>query len=153
MVCVDGLAATQLFEGIEPELLAQIEAIATTGRAPAGTIVFEERHEAHDIYLLSSGTVTLSFGFVHQGQTLAVNIAKVRAGELMGWSALTSGHTLSARATADTDIEYYLIPAAKLREIMDREPRLGYLIMDRVTSLASRRLLAHREELRTLLAM
>jgi len=153
MICMDGLATMQLFAGVEPGLMAQIESIATLGQARAGEIIFEEKHAAKDIYLLVSGTVTLSFGFVYQGQNLAVNIKKVRPGELLGWSALTSGQTLSARATADTDVAFYTIPAAKLREVMDREPRLGYLVMDRVTDLASRRLLSHREELRALLGM
>ncbi len=153
MVCVEGLAATQLFAGVEPELIAMVEALAELGTAQAGDIIFEERDDATDIYLLCRGTVTLSFGFVHQGQNLAVNIKQVRPGELLGWSALTSRHKLSARATADTEVEYYVIPAAKLREVMDREPRLGYIVMDRLTDLASTRLLAHREQLRSLLGM
>ena len=153
MVCVEGLANMDLFEGVDSNMIAEVEEIAETGRAQAGEIIFEEQHDAKDIYLLRCGAVTLSFGFVYQGQSLAVNIKKLRPGELMGWSALTSAQRLSARAMADTDVEYLKIPADKLRQVMDREPRMGYLVMDRITDLASKRLLAHREQLRALLGM
>lgn len=152
MVLVDGLADCYLFAGVPDDVVGPVHEIAQVDRFSAGEKIFQENAEATDIYLLKSGQVTLSFTFVNEGRTLHVDIKRVQPGELFGWSALTRARRLSAQAHADADCEVIRIPGIPLRERMERDPRLGYVVMDRLTDLASHRLRDTREQLRVLLA-
>ncbi len=151
MVKTDILGGCFLFSDAPDEVIRPVHDIAELARVPAGALIFGEGENAQHLFILQDGQVTLSMTFIHEGRTLHVNIKKVRPGELFGWSALTTAHTLSAQAVADDDCEVIRIPAAKLRRLMDADPRLGYHVMSRLTDLASSRLRDTRDQLRVLL--
>ncbi|NUQ00049.1 MAG: Crp/Fnr family transcriptional regulator [Armatimonadetes bacterium] len=151
MAFVEGLAECYLFAGVPKEVIAPVHDIAEVVSVGAQGVVFNENDEATHVYLLRSGLVTLSFSFQHQNRTLHVDITPVKAGELFGWSTLTQRRRFSAQAVAEQDSDIIRIPGERLRQLMDRDPRLGYTVMDRLTTLAASRLASHREQLRLLL--
>ncbi|MBI2299046.1 MAG: cyclic nucleotide-binding domain-containing protein [Armatimonadetes bacterium] len=153
MVTESELAGCHMFDGLPEDVVAPVSGIAKVRRYTAGEVIFAERARAEKIHILRHGRVALSFPFPYHGETLRVAITSIGPGEVFGWSALTRGRRFTAQAVAEEDSEVLNLPGDALRELMDRDPRLGYAIMSYLTDLASHRLRDSWERLRVMLQM
>ena len=100
-------------------------------------------------FILKSGSVELVYYLPTRSDT-TVRITVVRPGEPFAWSALTGATGLTATAVAVAKCEAFIIPADKLRGIMDAHPEFGYQVMNRLAKLIANRLLDTRTQLQWL---
>lgn len=129
--------------------LGQLKNVIRERAFVAHESIFDEGDAANDVYILKSGQVELTFTLPTHRET-AVRITEVHPGQLFAWSALTGGPHLTARASALEDSEAFVIPADKLRKIMDAHPDFGYVLMNRLAALVAQRLADTRTQLQWL---
>ncbi len=136
-----GLAFT---EGLEPEQLDRITAIAGPVRWAAGETVFREGDPDSHLYVVRAGRVSIEVAVPGRGR---VTILTVGPGEVFGWSSLFQPRpkTASARTTEATTA--IALDAGRLQELCDADPRLGYLLARRILGVVSERLKATRMQL------
>ena len=139
------LAALQriaLFADLSEEELAQLaQALHHAPFAP-GEVLTREGAEAHHLYMIDSGRVSVRVGAPGQ----EVEVAQLHPGEFFGEMSLLTGEKRSATVVAVTDTQCYRLDADAFRRVLARRPDLA----DKVASeLAARRneLLATRAAL------
>ncbi len=137
------------FKNSPPRSIAEIQKFIKESTYPAGAMIFSEGDPAEDLYVLKSGQVELSYSLPTR-QDSSVRITLVEPGEVFAWSALTGSKTLTASALALEESESWLIPAARLQEVMDKDPKFGYQVMGRLANLIARRLKDTRVQLQWL---
>jgi CRP/FNR family transcriptional regulator, cyclic AMP receptor protein len=143
---------------ISPELLRRYPCFATISEAslkavammakeecvPAGTEFFHERDPADTLRVIVEGEVRIEFT-MGNGELRTVDT--LIPGDLVGWSALVEPYKMTAVATASVGTRLIAIEAARLRELCNRDPMLGYRLLGRVAKLLADRLEGARLEL------
>lgn len=139
MISLELLRRYSFFAGLDEAELKSLAMISEQVRVPAGTILFEEGQNADALYLLLEGSVDLSFNSP-LGPLEQVHIGEVNPGEPFSISALIPPHTLAHTARAGTPIHAIKIAAAPLREMCQKDARVGNAVMRKVAEAAMERL-------------
>jgi len=135
------LAFTQ---GLDPGHLDQIAQIATPMEWDADANVFREGDCDSLLYLVQEGCVAIEITVPGRGR---VNILTVEPGEVFGWSSIFDRWPKTASARTIEPTKALALDAARLRELCDADPRLGYLLTRRILEVVSERLKATRMQL------
>ena len=139
------LLATQPFlRGLSQPQLEVLANNAMLVEFPEGRLIFEEGLDAHRFYILLEGSVALEStkpnGGTHHVQTM-------KAGDVLGWSWLFPPYKWNFNARAVEPTKAIIFFAQTLRELCDRDPRLGYELMKRVSQVVIARLQSTRLQL------
>ena len=151
MVATVLLENSWLFQGLPPESFRPIADCAKERRFPAESMIFKEGDPASDLWVLAEGELELVY-VIHARSPFPMKIAHIMPGDPFGWSAMARNEKYIGNARPMVDSAVWQIPAARLFEIMDRDPVAGYRIMSRLTQLISRRLHDVRTEVRWFLS-
>jgi CRP-like cAMP-binding protein len=133
---------------LSDQMLKSLASISQAVSYPAGGIVFEERTQHRNLYLIWSGKVALDMEVPGHGNT---RVLMLGPGELVGWSAVLDAGEMTASAVAIENTELVMLAADELRELCQKDSQLGYSIMLRIARQLARRLLATRLHLLNLL--
>jgi CRP/FNR family cyclic AMP-dependent transcriptional regulator len=133
---------------LSDQMLKSLASISRAVSYPAGGIVFEERTQHRNLYLIWSGKVALDMEVPGHGNARVLTLGP---GDLVGWSAVLDAGEMTASAVALENTELVVLPADKLRDVCHRDSQLGYAIMLRIARQLARRLLATRLNLLNLL--
>lgn len=149
MVPIRLLQKFELFEGLNEEELEEIAAICREETYEAGMVIFRQGDAAGDLFFVVDGQVALEMGVeLWPGAPLRqVTVETVSRGEAFGWSALVGPHilTLSARCLSPTKL--IAIPGEGLRRLLERNPQVGYRVIDQTAQLTASRLRETRDKL------
>ena len=127
---------------------AQAEALAllaTPVRFGPGESIFHQREAADGFYLIEGGEVALDYELPGKKK---VQIQKIGESELLGLSWLFEPYRWEFSATAVNAVTARFLRAADVRELCERDPKLGYKLMEEVTRVLTERLQATRHKLR-----
>ena len=138
------IAERPFFQGMTPEHLDILEAVADRVSFPAGTTIFREGGEAAVWYLVTDGVVTLEIDVPGQGPHI---LQTLHEGDVLGWSWLFPPYRWSFDAYARTDIEAIVFDADELRAKKHDDPSLGYDLMQRFAQVLVQRMQAARLQL------
>jgi len=149
MVPVEALANSPMFQGLSHAELADIAEISHRLVFEPGATIFLEGQQADSLFVLEEGKVALEMK-VQLGPDQPPKhtiIDVLSAGETFAWSALVEPHelTLSARCVKRSTV--IAVDAAGLRQLMAADCGLGFVILQRLSSIISRRLRDAREQL------
>ena len=116
----------------------------------AGQVLFREGEIANRFYLILEGKVALE---AEAGESGPVEVQKIGAGEVLGWSWLFPPYSwhFAARALEPTKAIFFY--GTWLREQCEQDKNLGYEVMNRVVGVVIERLQATRRELVRSLAL
>jgi NTE family protein len=114
------LSQMPLFEGIDRDALAAIEAELEWISLPGGAPLFREGDPADAFYVVASGSLGVMLG-AESGEDRLV--ALVHAGETVGEMAVVSGAPRSASVIALRDAELLRLARPALETLIDRHPR------------------------------
>ncbi|MBT5954164.1 cyclic nucleotide-binding domain-containing protein [bacterium] len=103
----------------------------------AGYVFINEGEEADKFYVIVTGNVRIS---VQAGES-QVTIYTAQPGEIVGFSSLVEPRLYKGTATAVSTIEVLEFRSSDLQSKMQTYPRLGYIVMYRVSQFLSQRLL------------
>jgi len=117
--------------------LATIASCANTAVFDTGTFLFRGGESAHAFFAIQRGRVAVTSLTPHEGP---VSVTSVGDGELLGWSWLVPPYRwhFSARALEQTSVIAF--NAACVREQVERDHDLGFLIMRKLAQVMASRL-------------
>ena len=129
------LAERTFFDGMSAAHLEALEAAATEVSFSAGTTIFREGSAASVWYLVTEGVVTLEIDVPGRGP------------HVLGWSWLFAPYLWSFDAYARTDVEAVCFDGEQLRIAKQKDPSLGYELMQRFAQVLVQRMQAARLQL------
>ncbi|HEY5515352.1 MAG TPA: cyclic nucleotide-binding domain-containing protein [Pengzhenrongella sp.] len=132
------------FAPFDPEIIALFAGCATNVHYSAGVALFHEGDAADTFYLVRKGRVSIT---THQPGVGGIIIDSVDAGGVVGWSWLVPPYrwTFDARAAKSTSAVAF--DATCLRAKCDKDPAVGYVLLQQVASVMLTRLEASRMRL------
>lgn len=131
------LSRHPFFTEFTPAHLSEVAACANTAIFDAGTYLFREGERATAFFAIQRGRVAIASITPHEGP---VTIQTVGDGDLLGWSWLVPPYRwhFGARAIEATSVVAF--NAACVREQLERDHELGYLVMRRFAQIMASRL-------------
>lgn len=124
--------------------LEQFASVGEEQLRPAGNLLFSEGDPHGQIYLVSSGTIRLEMLTAKCGRQTIMSIGR---GDLLAWSALIGDGVMTATAIVGENAKLIAFDASALRQLLERDSKLGYQFMKFFAKALSRRLLATRLQL------
>ncbi len=155
MVSTEILQSFSLFGGLSQRELAGIAKLCRERTYEGGSVIFTIGGSATDVYLLKTGKVDIQIEFkIYEYETIAT-VYTVGKGEIFGWSALVPPHRLTASARCEGKADVIMINGKELMEFLEKDKRIGYVVMKNLSALISSRLasttIALRHEIQKLI--
>ena len=155
MVSIDILKSFSLFSGLSEAELAEIAKLCRERIYEDGSVIFTIGGSATDVYLLKAGKVDVQIEFKIYDYEIIATVYTVGKGEIFGWSALVPPHRLTASARCQGKAEVIMINGKELMEFLEKDRRIGYVVMKNLSGLISSRLasttIALRHEIQKLI--
>ncbi len=107
------LSSLSVFEGLERSTLKAVESASDRLQFPAGTVIFTEKDQSEDFYLIETGRVAVFRG---EGAGGEYPIVELGPGEVLGEFAMMVGGKRSASARAACDTTLIRISPDRIRE-------------------------------------
>ncbi|MFP4476587.1 MAG: cyclic nucleotide-binding domain-containing protein [Desulfatibacillaceae bacterium] len=137
---------SDLFKGMDPELIKQIMDLTKWKHYERNEVVFERGEAARNAFLLITGTVRLN---IDQGRHVVYTVNN--GGELFGWSALMGRDEYSATATCIEETKLASLDIEGLRAVLERDPWAGMTFYRRIAKLMGERLITSYEVISNLI--
>lgn len=137
-------ASTRLLRAVPPEFRERMLAVAREVSWPQDTRVFEERGTADRFWVIRSGAITLD---LRLSPSRSVTVETLGPGDLLGWSWMFPPYEWDFGAEALSPVRAYEFDGAEVRELCERDPRLGYALVRAVAEVLAQRLHAARSRL------
>jgi len=144
---VSALQGCELFSKLSEEevgrLAADLAEQCTTEAFKSGDTVFTQGEHTKSLYVILDGQVMLQRTFYLGERTATTPVAILGKGRAMGWTALLYGprySTASAICQKPTKIIY--IEGDALRSLLEKEPDVGFRVMERLACMLGDRLRA-----------
>ncbi|MFN2348284.1 MAG: Rieske 2Fe-2S domain-containing protein [Thioalkalivibrio sp.] len=142
-VCVSASSALKvasLFEGLAPETMEKINALARSESFEEGHVLYEVGDPAEDLYILESGRVEFLLG--RDGRVTSGGFM-IRKGEVFGWAPLMENQkNRIAQATCKEGSTLLALNGRKVLEVLEDDPRSGMKVMIRLNTMLSKYLVA-----------
>jgi CRP-like cAMP-binding protein len=155
MVSTEILKGFSLFSGLSQTELAGIAELCQERVYESGAVIFTMGGWATDVYLLETGKVDIQIEFKIYDYEVMTTVYSVGKGEIFGWSALVPPHRLTASARCEGKANVILINGKELMEFLEKDRRIGYVVMKNLSALISSRLasttIALRHEIQKLI--
>ena len=116
------LAATALFDGLEPDQIAQLAAIAVTRRLVRGQRIFDEGDTASGLYIVAAGRVKI-FKTAADGKEQILHI--FGPGQPFGEVPVFAGKRFPASALALDACRLVFLPRAEFVRLITAQPTLA----------------------------
>jgi CRP-like cAMP-binding protein len=155
MVSTEILKSFSLFSGLSQTELAGIAKLCRQRAYESGSVIFTIGGTATDVYLLETGKVDIQIEFKIHDYEVMTTVYTVGKGEIFGWSALVPPHRLTASARCEGKADVIMINGKELLEFLEKDKRIGYVVMKNLSALISSRLasttIALRHEIQKLI--
>jgi len=140
MISTEILKGFSLFGGLSETDLAGVAKLCRERTYENGSVIFTIGGSATDIYLLKAGKVEIQIEFKIYDQEVRATVYTVGKGEIFGWSALVPPHRLTASARCQGRADVLMINGKELLEVLEKDKRIGYVVMKNLSALVSSRL-------------
>lgn len=134
---VEALGRIHLFEGIAPEGLRQLAAIAREESYRPGQVIFEEGSTGGELYLILDGKVRISRNVSGMGEEA---LAILGAGDAFGEMSLVDDFPRSADARVHEKCRLLVIDKDALEDLLFLQKDLAYEILWNFVKILSSRL-------------
>jgi CRP/FNR family cyclic AMP-dependent transcriptional regulator len=141
------LRTSDLFAGLDDEMLAKIAMLCQEQSCKAGAVIFSEGDPAGKLYILNEGIVTIRIQPAPDGKSFVVQPIEKKAG-VFGWSGLADPSIYTASAVCATDVKVIAIDGEKLMALLEEFPAAGLVVMRRLVTIIGSRLRRTREYLK-----
>jgi CRP/FNR family cyclic AMP-dependent transcriptional regulator len=113
----------------------QLEAIASISQEkdyPKGALLVKENSTATCLALLMEGDIDLIFSGGGEGAISNALVGSIAPGEVYGVSSLIEPYRYTATAKATVPVKVIEVEGVALREKMEKDPKLGHIMMRNV---------------------
>lgn len=142
MVSADLLKGYNFFKGFSEEQVKKLADIATEESYKAGFQLWKKGDQAEALYLLEGGKVVLGMD-TYMGTArppMQVTVDIVTKGDAMGWSAVIEPYVYTLGARCIDDSKAIAFDGVKLRELLNKDIKLGYAFMHATAKVIATRL-------------
>ena len=145
---IESLRTCELFDSLGEEemrvLTGELGAACVTETYQAGEHVFDQGELSSKLYVMVSGRVLLQRSVdMGKKEAAAWPLGLLGRGRAMGWSALLYGpRYATASAVCQKASEIVAVEGAALRSALERQPEIGFRVMDRLACMLGERLKA-----------
>lgn len=141
---VETLAQLGFAASFPRPVLEALAKLATPRHAAVGEVLFREGGVNHTFFVVVRGHVTLE---MCAPASMSTQLLTLGPGDILAWSALLGGETMTATATCRQPTELVAFDGQQLKALCEAEHELGYLVMRQLAQALSKRLLATRLQL------
>ncbi len=141
---LDVLRGISFLKGVADADLERLAGISTIRTYKAREVVFSENENAHEVFLVIRGGVSVAICAHGVG---CRQITVVGEGELLGWSPLVHRRLLSATAYTMSPTEAVTFGAQALLQLCEERPQFGFQFMHRTAEVLAERLSSTRMEI------
>jgi CRP/FNR family cyclic AMP-dependent transcriptional regulator len=144
---IDFLEKVQIFQGLNQGQLAEIAKLCQAAQFKSETKLFEQGEDAAYLWIVEAGRVDLKFdppGGAASGPNTISSIAKAGA---FGWSSFAppNKYRLSGYCS-DKRCKLIKVDREGLRQLFEKDPDIGYLVMSNVAAVVGTRFNEFQEE-------
>jgi CRP-like cAMP-binding protein len=129
------LKETELFEGVDFEVMNEIAGICSEESHSKDTVLFEKDEQAKCLYILLEGTIYL---VIKNGGSITYNLSE--PGDVFGWSSMLENGKYTASGICATDLKVVKIEKERLNRIFKNRPEIGLKVLQRLAGVIARRL-------------
>lgn len=129
-----------MLRGVNAADAARITALGSRITIPTGAPLFELGADAHDVFLIERGRVSLTLPMKIGSHNEDVLVEERAAGQMVGWSGLIPPHRFTLKASAQVETEVLVLPRAPLLQFFDANPAVGYAVHRNLASVIGERL-------------
>ena len=144
MVSPELLRRYSYFSPIRHDTLRKVAMVSNEKVIPGGQTVFHEWDRADYLYVILKGEVNIHYALPSGAQSIVDTLGE---GDIIVWSALVAPYRTIGSGTTSRETRVVAIEAAKLRELCDEDPQLGFRLMTEVVKVLSQRLEGTRAQL------
>lgn len=136
MITKDGLRSMLIMENLTDEMLDLLIPCINLRQYEARDVIFREGDRSEYFYMIKSGKVLLEKRI---SSKITVSIASIKPGLSFGWSALLSD-PLRLDAVCSEASTIYALDAKESMQLMEDNPKMGYLVYRNLIRIVQRRL-------------
>jgi CRP/FNR family transcriptional regulator, cyclic AMP receptor protein len=144
LAMADNLKSSDFFSGFDAAERETLAKIARRKRFTAGQPIFRQGEKADGFYVIENGLISLDYALPHNRK---IQLQQLSSGEVLGWSWLTEPCKWKFGATAVDNTTTSFFSAVDVRNQCERNPKLGYVLMERIALALMERLQATRHKL------
>lgn len=138
------IAESRFFSGLSAESLDFLAAHAGLKKLAAGKVLFQYGDRATQFFLVLEGHLSLEIAAI---EGPALELQDLGPGRIAGWSWLISPNRWNFQARARTAIEYLEFDGTAVFAECERNPKFGYELLKRFSTLMSERLQFARQKM------
>lgn len=129
------LKEANLFNGLLPEELEQIEKLCEVRNIEKGTQLFEAGNSADYLFVVLEGQIELRFKVIYFNASIEIPLENKSRGEAFGWSALIEPYTYTLSAFAAKDCRLLQLRGRDIERLCAENSHLGYVVMSNIAKL------------------
>ena len=130
------LFRSRLLDGLDQRELELVAGIATVETYPAGAVLTVEGEAAERLYLVLEGRAVVRVRLPDGSEGI---LDEVRAGEVLGWSAIMPPYRYTASACAAEEVRALVLRSGELRQLFETNHHLGYCMVSNAGEIVARR--------------
>lgn len=142
------LAKFELFKWLTDEELEMVAALSEEKNYAAGLSIIAEGSAAKDLYVAAKGKVRVEMSLsVYPGLVQDALVDIIPEGEPFGWSAVIGSRVYTMTARAEEAVTVIAIDGEKLLGVFNKNPDIGFKVMEGLVSVVHNRLRAVKKTL------
>ena len=138
MVPIERIRNVEIFQGLKDEELKVVAQFCQELQVPENNRLCEGGARADRLFILEEGTVSIRF---ERGATFEIH----GPGKILGWSFLVPPNRYTASAVTVTPSRLLIIKSPDFYQLIHKDSRMGFRIMDNLAQVVSGRLKASVE--------
>ena len=138
MTAVEQVVEIPFFQSLPAEALREVAAKSSVLALERGATLISQNAAAEYVFFLISGSVQIYIHF-HGVDDLLVGTMR-EAGALLGWSVVRKPHRYTATVRCEEECRVLRLPREVLTQLVETQPRLGYLLLKRIAATLANRL-------------
>ena len=138
MTAVEQVVEIPFFQSLPAEALREVAAKSSVLALERGATLISQNAAAEYVFFLISGSVQIYIHF-HGVDDLLVGTMR-EAGALLGWSVVRKPHRYTATVRCEEECRVLRFPREVLTQLIETQPRLGYLLLKRIAATLANRL-------------
>jgi CRP-like cAMP-binding protein len=144
MVPVENLKKVEIFEDLSDEELEAISKVAETRRVLKDQVLFSEGTVASQLFILLEGKIAIELVTGHHQEAVFYN---VEPGHVFGWSGFIHPFKFTATGKAAADGLIMTIDRESFHRIVAEDHHLGFVVMEGLAEVITKRLRETRIQL------
>ena len=147
MIDIDFLNKVQIFQGLDQEQLSEVIPYCEEVEFQPGANLFKQGEDAAYMWIVKEGQVELRFDAGGGVSSEEHTISSISEAGAFGWSSFTSPHKYRLSGyCGDETCHLIKVDREGLRQLFEKDPQIGYVVLTNVAAVIGTRFHEFREE-------